>query len=318
MTVALITGIEGSGASYLAEYLVSIGVEVHGLARWHSTSVGGNLKNVADKIKRFECDMNDLSSVFRSVKESNPDFIFHMASHANVHACFNNPIAVMNNNIAITVNLFEAVRMLGIDPVIQFCGTSEVYGLVTRDECPIFESARLNPVNPYAVSKLTQEKIAYCYYRSFGIKSVLTRMFAYINPRRKDIFSSSFARQVVEIEKGKKGEIIHGNLDSTRTLIDVRDMAESYWVASQKCDYGVPYNIGGVSTLSVGDFLDILKKKSSSDIKSRVEPSLLRPIDVTMQIPDVSLFTEKTGWTPKYTLEDSIEFLLEHYREEVK
>lgn len=315
MKKVLITGIEGSGASYLAEYLVELeDVSVSGIARWHSTTNNSNISSIKNKITRYECDLNDLGSIIRVLETDKPDYIFNLASHANVRVCFDNPIAVLENNIKSTLNLFEAVRITKLDTVVQHCSTSEVYGLVTKDECPIKETAQLNPVNPYAVSKLTQEKIAACYYHSYGIKTIITRAFAYINPRRGDIFSSTFAKQIVDIENGKLDCLKHGNLDSTRTLMDVRDMAEAYWVASQKCDYAVPYNIGGDSILTVGEFLDLLVQKSNTQVHVVQDQSLLRPIDVTMQIPDITQFTDKTGWKPKYSLEQSVEFLLEHYR----
>ena len=315
MKRALITGIAGSGGSYLAEYLVNNqDVEVHGISRWHSTTSNSNLKNVIDKITLHECDLNDLSATIRAIEKAKPDYIFHLAAHANVHVCFSNPIAVLQNNINNTINLFEAIRIVGVDPIIQFCGTSEVYGIVDKKNIPIKESNALDPVNIYAVSKLTQEKIASSYFHSYGMKVIITRMFAYINPRRGDIFSSAFARKIAEIEKGERKYLTHGNLNSIRTLIDVRDAMESYWVACQKCEYGVPYNVGGETVISVGEFLDVLKSKASLPIISTVDKNLLRPVDVTLQVPDVTKFIEAADWKPKYSIEESVEFLLEHYR----
>ena len=314
MSKVLITGIAGSGGSHLAEYLVGLGLEVHGISRWHSTTSHSNLKKIADQIQLHECDLNDLSATIRALDKVKPDYIFHLAAHANVHVCFSNPIAVLQNNINNTINLFEAIRIVGIDPIIQFCGTSEVYGNVSAENTPITESHPLEPVNIYAVSKLTQEKIASSYFHTYGMKVVITRMFAYINPRRGDIFSSAFARKIVEVERGERDIVTHGNLDSVRTLIDVRDAMESYWVACQHCEYGVPYNVGGNTVITVGEFLEHLKTKAGVPIKSEVDPSLLRPVDVTLQVPDVSLFTAATGWKPKYSIEESVEFLLDHYR----
>lgn len=315
MKRALITGIAGSGGSHLAEYLVdNEDIEVHGVSRWHSTTSNANLKRIKDDIILHECDLNDLSATIRTIEAAKPDYIFHLAAHANVHVCFSNPIAVLQNNINNTINLFEAIRIVGIDPIIQFCGTSEVYGQVDKENTPITEQHPLQPVNIYAVSKLTQEKIASSYYHSYGMKTILTRMFAYINPRRGDIFSSAFASKIVEIERGERDVLTHGNLESVRTLIDVRDAMETYWIACQKCEYGVPYNIGGESIISVGDFLEQLKAQANVPIRSMVDKKLLRPVDVTLQVPDVSKFINATGWKPRYSLEDSVDFLLNHYR----
>jgi len=143
---------------------------------------------------------------------------------------------------------------------------------------------------------------------------VLTRSFTYINPRRPDIFSSAFARQVVEIEKGKRDKLVYGNLESVRSIIDVRDIVEAYWIAVNNCDYGEDYNIGVEKSVTVGEFLEILLSKSSVKVPHEQDPKLLRPVDVTLQIPDVSKFENKTGWKPKYSLNESIQFLLDYYR----
>ena len=145
------------------------------------------------------------------------------------------------------------------------------------------------------------------------MKVVITRAFAYLNPRRQDLFASAFAKKIAEIERGEREIMTHGNLDSIRTLIDVRDIAEAYWLACQHCEYGKPYNVGGETVISVGEFLDLLKKKATVKIESEVDKALLRPVDVTLQVPDVSKFVEATGWKPKYSFEDSVEFLLDHF-----
>lgn len=317
----IITGISGSGGSYLAEHIVNNhpDVEVHGMSRWHSTSANSNnLRNVKDKIFLHECDLNDLSSVVNTMKTIKPEGIFHLASHANVRASFITPLAVLNNNIMGTANLFEAVRMADLDPIIQLCSTSEVYGQVDPKNVPIREDCPINPSSPYAVSKVAQDLLGYTYYLSYGMKIIRTRMFAYINPRRADLFATAFAMQVARIEAGLQEKLLHGNLDSVRTIIDVRDAMESYWVALMKCRYGDAYNIGGPTTIKVGEFLDLLKKLAKCEIPSEMDPRLLRPADVTLQIPDVSKFQKETGWKPKYSFEESVSYLLEHCRREVE
>jgi GDPmannose 4,6-dehydratase/GDP-4-dehydro-6-deoxy-D-mannose reductase len=318
---ALITGISGSGGSYLADYIVEHhpGVEVHGVSRWHSTAAASdNLKQSADRIHLHECDLNDLSSIMYVLKESTPDVIFHLASHANVRASFSTPLSVLENNIMGTANLLEGIRLASIDPVLQLCSTSEVYGQVHPKDVPIKETCPIRPASPYAVSKVTQDLLGEVYYKAYRMKVIRTRMFAYLNPRRVDLFATSFAMQVARIEVGLQKELLHGNLDSTRTIIDVRDAMESYWVAAEKCEFGEAYNIGGATVITVGDFLRLLKKHAACEIPSSIDEKLLRPTDVTLQVPDISKFITTTGWKPKYSFEESVNFLLEHCRKEVK
>ena len=315
----LISGIAGSGGSYLAEYIVQYHptVAVHGIARWHSTTAIKNLEKIKDKVIVHECDLNDLSSVFRTMQKVRPDAIFHLAAHANVRASFDTPNIVLSNNILGTSNLLEAVRMTEIDPIIQICSTSEVYGQVDPKHVPIKEDAPMRPASPYSVSKIAQDLLGRTYFVSYNMRIIITRMFAYLNPRRTDLFATSFARQVAMIERGLQKEIIHGNLDSVRTLIDVRDAMRAYWEAIIHCDYGEAYNIGGTATMKVGEFLEKLIALSDTDIPTRQDPTLLRPADVTLQIPCTDKFIEKTSWKPKYSFDNSLKDLLDYWRQEV-
>lgn len=312
----LITGITGSGGSYLAEYIYQNikKCKIFGISRWHSTTSSNNLNKIMKNINIYDVDLNDLSSTFRAIKKIQPDLIFHLASHANVRLSFDNPKAVMDNNISSTLNLLEAVKLSKINPKIQMCSTSEVYGRVKEEDVPINESCSINPASPYAVSKVCQDLLGKTYFYNYGMKIITTRMFSYLNPRREDLFATSFAKQVALIEKGKLKYLKHGNLKSTRTLIDVRDAMSAYWYAITKGKIGETYNIGGEKVLEVGNFLEILKSKSNVKIISKVDKSLLRPTDVTLQIPDSSKFKSHTGWKAKYSFEESLDMLLDFWR----
>jgi GDPmannose 4,6-dehydratase/GDP-4-dehydro-6-deoxy-D-mannose reductase len=176
----------------------------------------------------------------------------------------------------------------------------------------------MRPVNPYAASKMAQEALAYSYAQSAGLKIFISRAFAYINPRRRDLFASSFAYQIAEIEAGKRDVLKHGNLDSVRTLIDVRDIARAYWLMFDKCEPGEPYNIGGNIMLSVGHFLEMLLHHSKIPVKCVQDKNLLRPKDVTRQVPDTSKFDTLTGFKTQYSIDESIDWLLDHCRKETK
>ena len=313
----LITGISGSGGSYLAEYIAKYQpqVEVHGLSRWHSTASSENLRAIAHKVNLHEADLMDCGSVMGVIQQVRPDAIFHLAAHANVRASFITPHAVLANNILGTVNLFEAIRLSKLDPVIQLCSTSEVYGQVHPKNIPITEDCPICPASPYAVSKVAQDLLGGSYWMSYQMQIIRTRMFAYLNPRRTDLFATSFARQVAWIEAGLQDNVIvHGNLESVRTLIDVRDAMRAYWDAIVWCVPGEVYNIGGVTIMKVGEFLERLIAAAKVPITTRCDPNLLRPADVTLQIPAIEKFAQATGWKPQYSFEDSLSELLGYWR----
>jgi GDP-4-dehydro-6-deoxy-D-mannose reductase len=315
----LITGITGSGGSYLAEHIVQNhpGVEVHGVGRWHSTTTSDNLSAIRGRVTVHECDLMDFSSILNALQKSRPDAVFHLAAHANVRASFQTPLAVMNNNIQGTSNLLEAIRSSNLEPIVQLCSTSEVYGQVAPKDVPIHEDAPMRPASPYAVSKVTQDLLGYTYFVAYKMRIIRTRMFAYLNPRRTDLFATSFARQVARIERGLQKELVHGNLDSVRTIIDVRDAMRAYWDAVLYCQPGEAYNIGGTTHMTVGKFLETLISLARTPIPTRVDPALLRPADVTLQIPNTQKFEAATRWKARYSFEESLAFLLEHWRGEI-
>lgn len=315
ITRVFITGIVGAGGSYLAEFIVNNHpeVEVHGISRWHSTTTD-NLSAIRDKVTVHEADLMDFGSILAILQKVQPDAIFHLAAHANVRASFITPNTVLSNNIIGTTNLFEAVRLARIDSIIQLCSTSEVYGQVDPKHVPIKEDTPLRPVSPYAVSKVAQDLLAWTYFVSYKMRIIRTRMFTYLNPRRTDLFATSFAKQVAWIERGLHKELVHGNLDSVRTIIDVRDAMRAYWKAILHCQPGEAYNIGGTTPMRVGEFLERLTVLSHVPIPTRCDPDLLRPADVTLQIPCVDKFVNETGWQPQYTFEESLADLLAYWR----
>lgn len=314
---ALITGIAGAGGSYLAEYIIANhpGVEVHGISRWHSTTKDNLDTSAASRAAVHECDLMDFGSVLAVLNVVQPDVIFHLAAHANVRASFAIPASVIANNVLGTVNLFEAVRHAKLNPIIKLCSTAEVYGQGDGSrQTPIAEDAPLRPVNPYAVSKTTQDLLGWAYFVSYRMPIIRTRMFSYVNPRRTDLFATSFARQVARIEHGLADELVHGNLDSVRSLLDVRDAVRAYWEAILYCRPGQVYNIGSVTPIRVGEFLDLLIRRSTVPIRTRLSPALLRPSDVSFSVPNIDKFVGETGWAPRYAFADTVDHLLAYWR----
>ena len=320
MKKVLITGISGSGGSYLAEHIINNykKIKVFGFARWHSTTNQNNLSNVNNKIKLYEVDLNDFSSTYKNVKKIKPDIIFHLAAHANVRASFDTPLSVFNNNTNSTLNLLESIRLLNINPIVQICSTSEVYGIVKKSEVPINENNPLRPASPYAVSKVAADLLGYTYFKNYNLKIIRTRMFSYINPRREDLFATSFAKQVAWVESGLSKYVSHGNLNSVRTIVDVDDAMRAYWLAAKYCKFGEVYNIGGIYKITVKEFLNKLISFSKIKIVTKLDKKLLRPSDVTLQIPNNNKFLKETNWKPRVSVDESIEKLLNFWRDKAK
>jgi GDP-mannose 4,6-dehydratase len=316
----LITGITGMVGSHLAEYLLSSfpETEVHGLVRWRSPL--RNIQKILPRIRLHQGDLRDLNSLVVLLREVRPDRIHHLAAQSYVDMSFTAPADTLNSNIIGTVNLMDAVRIVGINPRIHICSSSEVYGQVLPDEVPITEATPLRPASPYAVSKVGEDMIAFQYGISYKLDLVRTRMFTHTGPRRGDVFAeSSFARQIAEIELNRQnGPVRVGNLNSVRTLADVRDAVRAYKLLLDKCPAGEVYNIGGKETMTVGDILETLKSLARVPIKHVVDPARLRPSDVTLQIPDTSKFQGATGWQPQIPANQTLRDLLDYQRDCVR
>lgn len=316
---ALITGITGFVGSHLAEYILSnhAGCEVHGLKRWRSPK--DNILGVLDRVKLYDCDLRDLKSLMEVMREVKPDAVFHLAAQSYVPTSLSAPADTMDVNVIGTVNLLEAIRDSGADPVIHICSSSEVYGQVAKENIPITEDCPLRPASPYAASKVAEDMIGLQYFITYGMKTIRSRMFTHTGPRRGEVFAeSAFARQVARIEKGLQEPVLRvGNLDSVRTFADVRDVVRAYWLLVERCVPGEVYNIGGGRTESIGRVLEMLLERSEAKIEVQQDPRLLRPSDVTMQIPDVEKFSRASGWQPVIPLEQTLEDLLDYWREHV-
>lgn len=316
----LITGITGFVGSHLAEYILNLneGHEIYGLCRWRSPR--DNLEKIYNKVTLLDADLCDLSALIRHFKVIKPDIIFHLAAQSYVLTSFNSPIQTLWSNVIGTTNLLEAVRIVEISPVIHVCSSSEVYGQVTEADVPIKETCPFRPASPYAVSKVGEDMLALQYWLSYGIKTIRTRMFTHTGPRRGDVFAMSFfAKQAAAGELGLTEPVIRvGNLKSVRTFCDVRDAVGAYWILVNKCKPGEVYNIGGSRTTTIGEALEILLSFSKTKFEIRVDPQLLRPSDVTLQIPCIDKFRNETGWQPTIPLERTLRDMLSFWKEELK
>lgn len=317
----LITGITGFVGSHLADYILAHHPQtaIFGLKRWRSPK--DNIRHLLERVTLRDGDLRDLGSLVRVLDEVKPEVIFHLAAQSFVATSYGAPVDTLECNIGGTANLLEAVRIVKLDPVIHICSSSEVYGQVREEEVPIREDCPLRPVSPYAVSKVGEDMLGYMYWRAYGLRTIRTRMFTHSGPRRGEVFVDSFfARQLARIEGGLQPPVMHvGNLESVRTFADVRDTVRAYWLLVQKCRAGEVYNIGGDSTMSIREMLGMLLGMTTykGEVEVRVDPALMRPADVTLQIPCSEKFRAATGWRPEIAYRQTLGDMLDYWRKEV-
>jgi len=182
------------------------------------------------------------------------------------------------------------------------------------------ETNPLRPLSPYAVSKVAQDKLAYQYFKSYGLHLVVTRGFNHTGPRRGAVFAdSTFAKQIAEIEAGILPPLIkHGDLTTKRDLSDVRDIVRAYWLALEKAEPGEAYNVGSGRTHTIREMLDILLSYAKVKIRTEEDPARLRPSDVPILWADPSKFRAATGWEPKIPFEQTLRDVLDYWRERVR
>ena len=313
---ALITGITGFAGSHLAEYLLNEhpDVEVFGTYRWRSRM--DNVEHFRSRVKLLEADLRDYTSMHAALDKSRPDVIFHLAAQSFVPSSWTAPNETLTTNVSGQTNLFEAVRALRLDPVIQIACSSEQYGLVLPDETPIKETNPLRPLSPYAVSKVAQDYLGYQYFQSYGLKVVRTRGFNHTGPRRGQVFvTSNFCSQVAAIELGLQEPVIRvGNIEAIRDFTDVRDMVRAYWLAVTKAKPGEVYNIATGNGIRIREMLERLISLANVEVKIEVDPERLRPSDVEILIGDASKFKADTGWEPRIPFEQTLNDLLDYWR----
>jgi len=315
MRRVLVTGVTGFAGSHLVDYMLTRSdCEIYGIQRWRSRTE--NIEHFADKITLLECDLRDASSTRETLEQVRPDWIFHLAAQSFVPTSWSAPTESLSTNIIGQVNLFEAMRKIGLTCRIQLACSSEEYGMVLPDELPIRETNPLRPLSPYAVSKVGQDLLGYQYWMSWKLDAVRTRGFNHEGPRRGPVFvASDFAKQIADIEKGRREPVVSvGNLEAKRDFTDVRDMVRAYWLALEKCEPGEVYNICSGKAWRIGDVLDSLLGMTKTSIEVREDPKRLRPSDVPILLGDYSKFHQATGWKPEIPFEQTLRDMLDYWR----
>jgi GDP-4-dehydro-6-deoxy-D-mannose reductase len=309
----LVTGAGGFVGGHLLGFLRAEhpGVEVHGVALPQGASSPGPAG-----ARMIEADLDDPAAASAVVAEVRPDRIVHLAGQSSVRHSWTDPGGTLRTNVLGIVHLLDAARRASLRPAVLVVGSAEEYGPVAPEELPLREDAPLRPASPYAVGKVAQGALALLSGPAGGMRVVLTRTFPHTGPGRGEAFAeSSFARQIAEIEAGRRPGVLKvGNLEAVRDFADVRDVVRAYWLLLERGEGGAVYNVCTGTGRRVREVLDLLLASARTRVEVRVDPDRLRPADVPAQVGDPSRLREATGWEPRIPLERSLLDLLEDWR----
>ncbi len=306
MAASLVTGAAGFAGGHLLEHLLELEPLVAGWA-----NPRGQPPFVADaRVTWRAVDLLDRVAVVEAVAAQKPSAIYHCGGVADVGGSWSNPARALQVNAMGTHHLLEAVRLAGLQCPVLVTGSALVYRPSTD---PIAEDSPIGPTSPYGVSKLAQEMLA---LMAAGAPAVVARPFNHAGPRQSpDYVTSSFARQIVEIEARAAPPVLRvGNLDSRRDITDVRDVVRAYRLLVLNGRPRRPYNVCSGVAHRVGDILDMLVDLAGVRVRIEQDPARMRPSDNPVVLGDRNRILEEVGWMPAIPIERTLLDLLGHWR----
>jgi len=308
MKKALITGMSGFVGHYLKMALELKGYIVYG------TCLPG--ERYEQLPQYYSMNLLDKEQVVSVLRECMPDEIYHLAGQSSVALSWSKPALTIDINVNGTINLLEAIKEFCHNTKVLIVGSSDEYGPVKKEDCPVDEEHPLNPVSPYGISKMTQEKIVQVYAKAYGLNVVMVRPFNHIGAMQtKGFVVSDFASKVAAIEKGEIEPVLKvGNLHSYRDFTDVEDVVEAYTLLLDKGVSGEVYNVGSGKAVEIQEVLNTLINMSKRHITVKIDESLYRPVDVPLVVCDNTKLKQATGWEPKKELKNTLLETLNYWR----
>ena len=304
MKSALLTGISGFVGSHLAYHLAEGSYRVYGFDQRAS----GDSKNI------YIGDLADRNLLKRVLKETRPDFIFHLAGIIKS----TQPEMLYQANLLGTVALFDALMDLDLRPVVIISSSSAVYGSGFGGR-PISEKFKPRPITHYGVSKLTQEIAALRYFDTFQLQVIVARVFNLLGPGQSpDLACSAFARQIALAESCGADEIVTGDLSAQRDFVDVRDVIRAFTLLAQEGKAGQIYNLCSGRAVLMRKCLDEMLSMSPRQFKIKMDAGRVQKNDVPIQVGSARKLNQVTGWHPKISLTQSLSDLLDYWRQKVK
>ena len=312
---ALVTGVTGFVGGHLAEHLLDAGDLVVGLSasgRWPD-----DLAHLAGHVRVERADLADASGgdLAGLIARKQPEAVYHLAAQANPQASVADPRGTWALNLGGTLNLLEAVKASGLRPRVVVVGTGVCYGNPGPEHLPVAESCPLRPNNPYAASKAAADLLGVQHFLADGTDVVMARPFNHAGPRQSPSYVlSGLARQVAEVEAGRKPRVEVGNLDVVRDFTDVRDVVRGYRLLAEKGAPGEVYNLGTGRGTKIADALGALAALAGRPVEVYVDPARVRPVDQPLLVADPSKLRDATGWEPRFSIERTLADMLEFWR----
>jgi len=315
--IALITGINGQDGSYLAEFLIGKGYEVHGTLKRNSVAENqtARLDDIFTQINLHYADLTDLSSLISVIQKVNPDEIYNLAAQSHVRISFDQPLYTANVTGIGTLNLLEAVKLIKPTIKIYQASSSEMFGNSIDKDGYQRETTPMNPVSPYGCAKVFSYNIARNYRNSYGMYISNGILFNHESPRRGTNFvTNKVCKEVVKIHLGLSNELKLGNLDATRDWGHAKDYVEAMWMILQQ-DISDDYVCSTGISHSVQDLCEYTFSKFGLDYKEyvKVDEKFLRPEELHNLKGDSSKLKSVTGWSPNYTFETMLDEMLEYW-----
>ena len=311
----LITGVTGFVGYYLVQHcrLFYPHAEVFGL---YHTKRPQQVSAALQQVLPLQANITQSEEVCRALAKARPDVIFHLAAQSSVTASWSDAVQTLQINALGAIHLLEAVRREHPTARIVLVGSGEEYGAVHPRENPIREECPLRPINPYAVSKATQDLYGYQYFVAYGLPIVRVRAFNHFGPRQSEAFVlPAFARQIALIEAGKAEPVVLvGNLQAKRDFLPVEDVVAAYLAVVERGQPGEVYNVGSGQARSIGEILDRLLALAKLPIRVREDAARMRPVDIPILEADISRIQAHTGWKPSVPFDSALRKTLDYWR----
>jgi GDPmannose 4,6-dehydratase len=317
MKKALITGINGQDGSYLAEFLLEKGYEVHGTLKRNSVAENqtSRLDHIFGKVHLHYADLTDLSSLIFVLQQVMPDEVYNLAAQSHVRISFDQPVYTANATGLGVLNMIEAVKLVNKNIRIYQASSSEMFGNSIDDDGFQRETTPLIPVSPYGCSKVFWYNIARNYRNSYGMYISNGILFNHESPRRGSNFvTNKVAKTAVEIKLGMRDKLALGNLNATRDWGHAKDYVEAMWMILQLDQPDDFVCATGISH-SVQDLVEFVFNKLEMDWKEyiTVDEKYLRPEELEDLKGDSSKLREVTGWEPNYTFEEMMDEMVDYW-----